>query len=104
MHQTRSVNRPLTVSVTICPQVKVMEIFDVTQTDPSLLVTDSMGVQYSQDDQVLLHDSLTRLRHSSGPSALSSKSRRNSVQGSLPSLGYDFYESSTICSHFTALS
>jgi len=68
-------------------QVKVMEIFDVTQTDPSLLVTDSMGVQYSQDDQVLLHDSLTRLRHSSGPSALSSKSRRNSVQGSLPSLG-----------------
>lgn len=33
-------------------QVKVMEIFDVTQTDPSMLVTDSMGIQYSQDDQV----------------------------------------------------
>ena len=36
----------------ICPQVKVMEIFDVTQTDPSLLVSDSMGIQYSMDDQV----------------------------------------------------
>ena len=35
-------------------QVKVMEIFDVTQTDPSLLVSDSMGIQYSMDDQVLL--------------------------------------------------
>ena len=34
------------------PQVKVMEIFDVTQTDPSLLVSDSMGIQYSMDDQV----------------------------------------------------
>ena len=33
-------------------QVKVMEIFDVTQTDPSLLVSDSMGIQYSMDDQV----------------------------------------------------
>ena len=29
-----------------------MEIFDVTQTDPSLLVSDSMGIQYSMDDQV----------------------------------------------------
>ena len=40
---------------TLClSQVKVMEIFDVTQTDPSLLVSDSMGIQYSMDDQVLL--------------------------------------------------
>ena len=29
-----------------------MEIFDVTQTDPSLLVSDSMGIHYSMDDQV----------------------------------------------------
>ena len=36
----------------ICPQVKVMEIIDVTQTDPSLLGSDSMGIQYSMDDQV----------------------------------------------------
>ena len=83
----------------ICPQVKVMEIFDVTQTDPSLLVSDSMGIQYSMDDQVsnlvkprylwppiqvLPNDGVSRLRHSSGPSTLASKSRRNSVQ----SLGF----------------
>merc|ERR1719278_243763 len=49
-------------------QVKVMEIFDVTQTDPSLLVSDSMGIQYSMDDQVLPNDCVSRLRHSSGPS------------------------------------
>jgi len=60
-------------------QVKVMEIFDVTQTDPSLLVSDSMGIQYSMDDQVLPNDSVSRLRHSSGPSStFASKSRRNS--------------------------
>ena len=29
-----------------------MEIFDVTQTDPALLVTDNMGIQYSMEDQV----------------------------------------------------
>ena len=82
---------------TLClSQVKVMEIFDVTQTDPSLLVSDSMGIQYSMDDQVLLtyfssshiytflhqvlpNDSVSRLRHSSGPSStFASKSRRNS--------------------------
>merc|ERR1712130_181853 len=67
-------------------QVKVMEIFDVTQTDPSLLVSDSMGIQYSMDDQVLPNDCVSRLRHSSGPSSTlaASKSRRNSVQ----SLGF----------------
>jgi len=65
-------------------QVKVMEIFDVTQTDPSLLVSDSMGIQYSMDDQVLPNDCISRLRHSSGPSTVASKSRRNSVQ----SLGF----------------
>merc|ERR1719490_293816 len=65
-------------------QVKVMEIFDVTQTDPSLLVSDSMCIQYSMDDQVLPNDGVSRLRHSSGPSTLASKSRRNSVQ----SLGF----------------
>merc|ERR1711936_1540117 len=68
-------------------QVKVMEIFDVTQTDPSLLVSDSMGIHYSMDDQVLPNDCISRLRHSSGPSpTLASKSRRNSVQSlGLPS-------------------
>merc|ERR1719430_2615998 len=58
-------------------QVKVMEIFDVTQTDPSLLVSHSMGIQYSMDDQVLPNDCISRLRHSSGPSTVASKSRRN---------------------------
>jgi hypothetical protein len=69
-------------------QVKVMEIFDVTQTDPALLVTDNMGIQYTQEDQLLPNDSVTRLRHSSGPS-LPSKGRRNSVQPSSLS-GYSF--------------
>jgi hypothetical protein len=66
-----------------------MEIFDVTQTDPALLVTDNLGIQYSQEDQLLPNDSVARLRHSSGPSSLSSKSRRNSSQCSQP--GYLFY-------------
>ena len=82
----------------------MLEIFDVTQTDPALLVTDNMGIQYSMEDQasllekvstsisvligyfpqVLLNDSVARLRHSSGPSGLpGSKSRRSSVQGGL---------------------
>ena len=34
--------------------MKVMEIFDVTQTDPALLVTDNMGIQYSMEDQASL--------------------------------------------------
>merc|ERR1719361_1268147 len=36
------------------------------------------------DDQVLPNDCISRLRHSSGPSTVASKSRRNSVQ----SLGF----------------
>jgi len=61
--------------------VKVMEIFDVTQTDPSLLVTDTMGIEYSED-QVIHHDRVSRLRHSSGPAAVQnshSLSRRSSL-------------------------
>ena len=42
----------MTYPILCSSQVKVMEIFDVTQTDPSLLVSDSMGIQYSMDDQV----------------------------------------------------
>ena len=33
-----------------------MEIFDVTQTDPALLVTDNMGIQYSMEDQASLSE------------------------------------------------
>ena len=35
-----------------------MEIFDVTQTDPALLVTDNMGIQYSMEDQASLLDNV----------------------------------------------
>jgi len=35
-------------------QLKLMEIFDVTQTDPQLLVGDELGVNYSED-QVISH-------------------------------------------------
>ena len=36
-------------------QLKLMEIFDVTQTDPQLLVGDELGVNYSEDQVILSH-------------------------------------------------
>jgi len=61
-------------------QVKVMEIFDVTQTDPFLLVSDDLGVNYTSEN-LLMHTLLSssdlkstsnsRLRHLSGPAAAS---------------------------------
>ena len=43
-------------------QLKLMEIFDVTQTDPELLVGDALGVNYSED-QVLGHTLSHTLSH-----------------------------------------
>ena len=36
-------------------QLKLMEIFDVTQTDPQLLVGDELGVNYTEDQVILSH-------------------------------------------------
>jgi len=52
-------------------QVKIMEIFDVTETDPSLLVNDDLGINYSDENLILSPSKATsspRLRHSSGSS------------------------------------
>jgi len=53
-------------------QVKVMEIFDVTETDPSILVNDELGVNYTEEN-MLLSPSKTnpnlKSRHCSGPSS-----------------------------------
>jgi len=66
-------------------QVKLMEIFDVSRTEPSLLAGDQLGVNYSQD-QVIRHNTSSdnlasssiqpaRLRHSSEPVNVRKKSR-----------------------------
>jgi len=64
-------------------KLKLMEIFDVTQTDPSLLVGDDLGVNYSQDQVISQSDSdlrphgqsqgHTRHRHSSDSAFLKNK-------------------------------
>ena len=46
-------------------QLKLMEIFDVTQTDPQLLVGDELGVNYSED-QVISHTRSTGDMQASG--------------------------------------
>ena len=70
-----------------------MEIFDVSRTDPSLLVVDQLGVNYSQDQVIRPNtssDNLAlstlhpgRLRHSSEPVMARKKIRHHS--GPLPS-------------------
>ena len=50
-----------------------MEIFDVTETDPSLLVNDDLGVNYTDEHLITSPSKATstnHLRHSSGPSSL----------------------------------
>ena len=64
-------------------KLKLMEIFDVTQTDPSLLVGDDLGVNYSQEQVISQSDSdlrppgqsqgHTRHRHSSDSAFLKNK-------------------------------
>ena len=47
-----------------------MEIFDVTETDPSLLVTDDLGVNYIDENMILSPAKSTsslKSRHCSGP-------------------------------------
>eukprot|EP00091_Calanus_sinicus_P001585 TRINITY_DN11596_c0_g1_i1.p1 TRINITY_DN11596_c0_g1~~TRINITY_DN11596_c0_g1_i1.p1 ORF type:complete len:313 (-),score=77.49 TRINITY_DN11596_c0_g1_i1:83-1021(-) len=54
-------------------QVKVMEIFDVTETDPSLLVNDDLGVNYTDENLMFPPAKATsnpHSRHSSGPASL----------------------------------
>ena len=48
-----------------------MEIFDVTETDPSLLVNDDLGVNYN-DENLIISPSTSNphLRHSSGPASI----------------------------------
>ena len=68
-------------------QVKLMEIFDVSETDPSLLVGDQLGVNYdleqvirpnafSCDNLLALHPA--RHRHSSEPAFVKSRTRHHS--------------------------
>ena len=47
-----------------------MEIFDVTDTDPSLLVADDLGVNYTDEDMIISPAKSTtslKSRHQSGP-------------------------------------
>ena len=47
-----------------------MEIFDVTETDPSLLIADDLGVNYTDEDMILSPAKSTsslKSRHRSGP-------------------------------------
>jgi len=68
-------------------QVKLMEIFDVSETDPSLLVGDQLGVNYDLDQvirpQAFSCDNLLALnpgrhRHSSEPAFAKSRARHHS--------------------------
>ena len=50
-----------------------MEIFDVTETDPSLLVNDDLGVNYTDENLIIPRSKSTsnpHSRHSSGPASL----------------------------------
>ena len=71
-----------------------MEIFDVTETDPSLLVNDDLGVNYTDENLITSSSQATSnppLRHSSGPaslnrqrhssdSAFTSRTRKTSIE------------------------
>lgn len=68
-------------------QVKVMEIFDVTETDPSLLITDNMD-----HDLPVMDPEGPRHRHSSGPptsDTFSHSKRRHST--ALPNVKFNIY-------------
>ena len=57
-----------------------MEIFDVTETDPSLLVTDDLGVNYTDENMIISPAKSTsshKSRHCSGPAAFN-RQRRSS--------------------------
>ena len=50
-----------------------MEIFDVTETDPSLLVNDDLGVNYTDENLIISPSKATsnpHSRHSSGPASI----------------------------------
>ena len=60
-------------------KVKLMEIFDVTKTDPSILVGDHLGVNYSKEH--LLSDS------NSAPATLTRQTVGHEIFGTLIELG-----------------
>ena len=68
-----------------------MEIFDVTETDPSLLVNDDLGVNYSDENLIFSPSKATsspRLRHSSGSSTWP-RQRHASDSAFIKNLGKD---------------
>ena len=64
-----------------------MEIFDVTETDPCLLVTDNLGVNYEDENMILSPAKSTsslKSRHYSGPAAF--KRQRHSSDSAFNSI------------------